>query len=243
MELVLLTKEYDAALAALIRRNLEAAHLDIPGTAYYDNMLDHLSAYYDAPGRAYYVLIDEGTAVGGVGLAKFDGLINCCELQKLYLDDSVKGRGLGYKLLDFIEERADEIGYERMYLETHTNLEAAIHLYEKAGFTEIEKPQSVVHTTMDRFFIKELKPGKKQLERIAKYEKMLDEAEALLASGETGERLTELARALEAYYTSDDWKRDFADDEAGKLPKDLKRGVLSEDGIYNLLERCTYGFE
>ena len=130
-----------------------------------------------------------------------------------------------------------------MYLETHTNLEAAIHLYEKAGFTEIEKPQSVVHTTMDRFFIKELKPVKKQLERIAKYEKMLDEAEALLASGETGERLTELARALEAYYTSDDWKRDFADDEAGKLPKDLKRGVLSEDGIYNLLERCTYGFE
>ena len=243
MELVLLTKQYDADIAALIRRNLEAARLDIPGTAYYDEMLDHLSAYYDAPGRAYYVLIDEGTAVGGVGLAKFDGLINCCELQKLYLDDSVKGRGLGYMLLDYIEERAAEMGYRQMYLETHSNLHAAIHLYEKAGFTEIEKPQSVVHTTMDRFFLKELKPVKKQLERIAKYEKMLDEAEALLASGETGERLTELARALEAYYTSDDWKRDFADDEAGKLPKDLKRGVLSEDGIYNLLERCTYGFE
>ena len=169
MELVLLTKQYDADIAALIRRNLEAARLDIPGTAYYDEMLDHLSAYYDAPGRAYYVLIDEGTAVGGVGLAKFDGLINCCELQKLYLDDSVKGRGLGYMLLDYIEERAAEMGYRQMYLETHSNLHAAIHLYEKAGFTEIEKPQSVVHTTMDRFFIKELKPGKKQLERIAKY--------------------------------------------------------------------------
>lgn len=26
-------------------------------------------------------------------------------------------------------------------------------------------------------------------------------------------------------------------DEAGKLPKNLKRGVLSEDGIYNVLER------
>ena len=111
MELVLLTKQYDADIAALIRRNLEAARLDIPGTAYYDEMLDHLSAYYDAPGRAYYVLIDEGTAVGGVGLAKFDGLINCCELQKLYLDDSVKGRGLGYMLLDYIEERAAEMGY------------------------------------------------------------------------------------------------------------------------------------
>ncbi|MBK6087256.1 DUF4298 domain-containing protein, partial [Ruminococcus difficilis] len=29
---------------------------------------------------------------------------------------------------------------------------------------------------------------------------------------------------------------DFAADEAGLLPKGLKRGVLSEDGIYNLLE-------
>ena len=41
---------------------------------------------------------------------------------------------------------------------------------------------------------------------------------------------------LSAYYSSDAWKRDYAADEAGLLPKDLKRGVLSEDGIYNLLE-------
>ena len=41
--------------------------------------------------------------------------------------------------------------------------------------------------------------------------------------------------ALEDYYGSEEWKRDFADDEAGLLPKDLKHGVLSEDGIWNLL--------
>ena len=41
---------------------------------------------------------------------------------------------------------------------------------------------------------------------------------------------------LEAYYTSPKWRKDFEADEAGKLPKDLKRGVLSEDGIWNLLE-------
>ena len=40
---------------------------------------------------------------------------------------------------------------------------------------------------------------------------------------------------LEAYYSSDKWKQDFADDEAGRLPQDLRRGVLSEDGIWNLL--------
>ncbi len=30
-------------------------------------------------------------------------------------------------------------------------------------------------------------------------------------------------------------RSDLADDEAGRFPKDLKRGVLSEDGIWNLL--------
>jgi hypothetical protein len=42
---------------------------------------------------------------------------------------------------------------------------------------------------------------------------------------------------LEAYYTSQQWKDDFAADEAGEFPDKLKKGVLSEDGIYNLLER------
>jgi hypothetical protein len=40
---------------------------------------------------------------------------------------------------------------------------------------------------------------------------------------------------LNAYYGSDEWKNDFADDEAGLLPATLKRGVLSEDGLWNLL--------
>lgn len=44
-------------------------------------------------------------------------------------------------------------------------------------------------------------------------------------------------KKLEAYYTSADWKKDFALDEAGKLPAGLKRGVLSEDGVYHALER------
>ena len=40
---------------------------------------------------------------------------------------------------------------------------------------------------------------------------------------------------LSKYYGGELWKQDFAADEAGKLPPDLKRGVLSEDGIWNLL--------
>ena len=42
-------------------------------------------------------------------------------------------------------------------------------------------------------------------------------------------------RALNEYYDSKQWKQDFADDEAGRFPADLKRGVLSEDALWNLL--------
>ena len=43
---------------------------------------------------------------------------------------------------------------------------------------------------------------------------------------------------LSKYYGSELWKQDFAADEAGNLPSDLKRGVLSEDGLWNLLSNC-----
>ena len=42
---------------------------------------------------------------------------------------------------------------------------------------------------------------------------------------------------LDAYYSGDEWKADFRSDELGLLPQDLKRGVLSEDAIWDLLGR------
>ena len=40
---------------------------------------------------------------------------------------------------------------------------------------------------------------------------------------------------LTEYLESGAWRADFEADEAGLVPRDLKRGVLSEDGLYNLL--------
>ena len=143
-------------MAAIVRAALKTHGLDIPGTAYFDEALDHLSVYYDRPGRAYYVLLEDGAVTGGVGLAEFEGLPGCCELQKLYLSPAARGRGLGYRMIRFIEERARALGYRQMYLETHTNLQAAIHEYERSGYRQIPRPAAVIHTTMDRFYIKEL---------------------------------------------------------------------------------------
>ena len=82
---------------------------------------------------------DSGKLVGGIGLARFEFFESCCELQKLYLTDEVKGAGLSYKLIALIEDKAKELGYERIYLETHDNLATALHVYEKCGYKEIKQ--------------------------------------------------------------------------------------------------------
>ena len=79
-----------------------------------------------------------------------------------------------------------------------------------------------------------------QLERIQHMEQLLDfviEARKKQhIDREKSARIQEAIRILADYYGSKEWKQDFADDEAGLLPKDLKRGVLSEDGIWNILD-------
>ena len=41
---------------------------------------------------------------------------------------------------------------------------------------------------------------------------------------------------LDRYYSSPEWREDYKLDEQGLIPEDIKRGVLSEDGLYNMLE-------
>lgn len=98
----------------------------------------------------------EGELVGGVGIAEFDGIENCAELQKLYLDDSVKGKGYGKELMRIAENWARSAGYKNLYLETHTNLSVALNLYKRMGFQQVEKPCSTLHNTMNRFYLKKL---------------------------------------------------------------------------------------
>ena len=51
----------------------------------------------------------------------------------------------------------------------------------------------------------------------------------------TSPRLGRMLRALAAYADSGRWRKDYEADEQGRLPKWLKRGVLSQDGLYDLL--------
>ena len=74
-------------------------------------------------------------------------------------------------------------------------------------------------------------------ERVAFYDQIFDE---LRASVQERALLTVELKSklllLEEYYTSGEWRADYEADEAGLFPVDLKRGVLSQDGVYDLLE-------
>ncbi|MBR5471577.1 MAG: DUF4298 domain-containing protein [Oscillibacter sp.] len=78
-----------------------------------------------------------------------------------------------------------------------------------------------------------------QIERITYMEQILDEAtEAVSSLSESLEKYSAVQDKLQkliSYYSSAQWRQDFDDDNAGKIPSNLKRGVLSEDAVYNLL--------
>ncbi len=79
-----------------------------------------------------------------------------------------------------------------------------------------------------------------QIERIREMEERLNAA--LAAIGAMNAALADYLavqagiRELEEYLTGALWREDLAADEAGLLPPELRRGVLSEDGIFNMLE-------
>lgn len=79
-----------------------------------------------------------------------------------------------------------------------------------------------------------------QLERIKTMEKHLNKAsQAVKALSDALDLYTDAMESIEIiddYLCSDEWKQDFDDSEAGRLPKDLKCGVLSEDGIWDVVD-------
>jgi len=78
-----------------------------------------------------------------------------------------------------------------------------------------------------------------RIRRIREMETILQTAGPVLrrleAALEEYEALREPLAALDAYYGSREWWEDLDADARGELPADLRRGVLSQDEVYDLL--------
>ena len=73
----------------------------------------------------------------------------------------------------------------------------------------------------------------KQMEE--RFDRVSDAVSKLSEALEAYRSVQDELSLLNSYYGSEEWKQDCADDEAGLLPKDLKRGVLSEDGVWDVM--------
>ena len=79
----------------------------------------------------------------------------------------------------------------------------------------------------------------RMISRIKAMEQLLDEVQSALREADSAldrlEGAKDAVRQLIEYYYGQDWREDLEADESGLLPRNLKRGVLSEDGIWNTL--------
>jgi len=98
-----------------------------------DADLFDLEASYIRAGGSFDVLVDaSGAVIGTVGLVPSrEGV---CELRKMYLAPVYRGRGLGKRLVQHALNRARQLGFGRVELETISLLRTAIGLYESFGF-------------------------------------------------------------------------------------------------------------
>lgn len=102
----------------------------------FEEELADLPGKYSPPeGRLYLARIDAET-VGCIGLRKIgDGV---CEMKRLYLRESARGKGVGAALIEKIIADAREIGYEKIRLDTYPpKMGKAVGLYESHGFYKI----------------------------------------------------------------------------------------------------------
>ena len=82
-------------------------------------------------------------------------------------------------------------------------------------------------------------PKDAQIARIKRMEGILDSILESVSKQNFDEAFEQELQCLTDYYEGPLWRKDFEDDEQGKLPPTLKRGVLSEDGVYDLLSGHT----
>jgi putative acetyltransferase len=109
-----------------------------------------LTALFPEPGATHFSISGAQVAAGdGAFLLAYldDTAVGCgavrrldeatAELKRMYVERSVRGRGIGRALVEALEHEARLLGTSKVVLETGTRLAAAIRLYEAMGYRRI----------------------------------------------------------------------------------------------------------
>lgn len=89
-------------------------------------------------GRGTFLIARDsiGRAVGCGAIRLIDS--NTAEVKRMYVDPEHRGAGVGRAVLQRLEAAARELGATRAVLETGIHQQAAIELYRRAGFVQVD---------------------------------------------------------------------------------------------------------
>jgi putative acetyltransferase len=148
----------NAALAQMIRAVFDEFDAPRQGTVYDDPTTGHLYEYFATPRSVLWVAEVGNEIIGSCGIFPTEGLpADCAELVKYYLPQTARGKGIGRELLVKCIESAKSLGYRAIYLESFSQFEKAVGIYEKLGFTSLNAPMgNSGHTACNIWMIKEL---------------------------------------------------------------------------------------
>ena len=145
-------------IAKVIRQVFIDNNLPKIGTAFADIYLDTLFEVYNTPKSIYFIVENENQVIGGCGIAQLENSKeNICELQKMYFLPKARGIGMGFKMMELCLQKANEFGFESVYLETLPEMLDAQKLYKKVGFEYLSEPKgNTGHCTCPIWMLKKL---------------------------------------------------------------------------------------
>ena len=136
-----INKNDNVSISRILKEVLIELEVPKEGSAYEDPELDNMFLTYQLPRSKYFVVEENGSILGGAGISPLkDGDEDICELQKMYFHKSLRGRGIGDKMIQICIDFAIESGFKKCYIETMPNMLKAQKLYLKKGFKYLDNP-------------------------------------------------------------------------------------------------------
>lgn len=157
LKIVEVTPDVDSLVCEIIKSVGEEYGAVGEGYGPSDPEVENMSQHYSDVNSLYLVAKLNGKVVGGCGIAPFNESSNVCELKKLFLLKESRGHGLGKSLTTQCLKYAKQQGYQQCYLDTLSNMDSAVRLYEKLGFEHLSEPLSgSLHNSCDVWMLKTL---------------------------------------------------------------------------------------
>lgn len=128
------TEAHYWAAIELFKEYAEGLGIDL-SFQHFEAELNTLPSMYGPPTGELWLLQQDDSWVGCCALRRLD--THTCELKRMYIKADFRGQKLGEHFMDTALQKAQEIGYSSMKLDSLARLTPALRLYQKYGFRPI----------------------------------------------------------------------------------------------------------